>query len=119
MSNKQEVIEFLGRLAEGNIFRGSYRSGICLILHAEFPDNRCVDAIPAFFCSDWEEWSGDEDYPVPHPDGEADRGYYVSKDLWTGEYGASRKRFCLYLVEQLKLMSDEDFEKEFCEGATQ
>ena len=112
---KQEVIEFLEGLAEGSIPLVGY--GVCYNLYKEF----CYtfERLPEFFCSGWSEWSGDKTFPVPHPDYEAQYGFYSSREHWKGEYGASRKRFCLYLVEQLKLMSDEDFEKEFCKGATQ
>jgi len=111
---KQEVIEFLGGLADGST-KPAY-GGICYALWKEFRGD--IGQIPDFFCSGWEEWSGDIDFPVPYPEYGAEQGFYFSKGkYWESEYGASRKRFCLYLVEQLKLMSDEDFEKEFCEGA--
>ena len=58
---------------------------------------------------EWPEFSGEPDFPVPHPDGpDADDGwssaaeaaYMGTEDLWLGEYGAARWRLLDWLIER-------------------
>jgi len=105
---KQNTIEHLRGLAEGTVGVKCYQ-GICrnLFLCCKISSRFVVS-----YCSEWKEFSGNTEYPVPSPCG-AEQAYTDIYDLWEGEYGASRKRLCLYLAEVLEKMTDEEFE-EYC-----
>lgn len=72
-------------------------AGICGVL-SSIPGNAHVQALML----EWPEHSGVEDYPVPHPELEAQEAYERTWDVWEGEYGAARLRLCAWLVEQLQ-----------------
>lgn len=104
---KQSTIEHLRGLSDGSIeVGGLLHHGICFNL-------RISRGLNYYFvedhCSEWEEFSGLTDYPVPSPLG-AEEAYELTKNLWEGDYGASRKRLCLFLVDVLENMTDDEFE---------
>ena len=38
----------------------------------------------------WPDYSGDPEYPIPHPTLPARAAYITVEDLWSGEYGRKR-----------------------------
>ena len=106
---KQNTIEHLRGLADGTIEARCLRQGICFDLNVYW--SLSYDSVEDY-CSEWEEFSGDTEYPVPDPLG-ARKAYGNTPNLWEGEYGASRKRLCLFLSDVLEKMTDEEFE-EYC-----
>ena len=60
-----------------------------------------VDATLSKLMSEWEEYSGDPTCPVPHPTESPMKAFTDCGTLWEGEYGATRRRLCLYLAEKL------------------
>lgn len=60
-------------------------------------------ALLSHYWCDWAHYSGDENYPIDHPDEPA--GYaYNMLDLWdlTTEYGQRRMNLVKYIIEQLE-----------------
>lgn len=51
--------------------------------------------------SSWSHFTGDEYYPVPHPDG-SKAGYVDTWNKWTGEYGELRKDLLDHMINTLK-----------------
>lgn len=50
---------------------------------------------------EWPEFSGLIGYPVRHKAG-AVTGYEIDNDLWSGEYGAARRRLCGFLAQRIR-----------------
>ena len=51
----------------------------------------------------WPKYSGDESYPVPHPELDPTTAYMTSTtSLWTGEYGENRREYARYLAAEFK-----------------
>jgi len=110
--DKKDVAEFLGNkdkrslyhcskdlkllateTGKGNVLsEGDLMFGICNAI----PDSNIVCVLSLY----WLEFSGKIAYPVPHPTG-ARTGFDNSDNLWIGEYGAARKRLCLWLAETI------------------
>lgn len=62
------------------------------------------DLMPRFV--DWPEFSGDPEYPVPHPQHPGNVGYaqsaYLILPLWCGEYGSARIRLLNFMIRTLE-----------------
>ena len=52
------------------------------------------------YFSEWCEYSGSKTYPVPHQYEKPGLAFHML-DLWEGEYGAARRRFCVFLANEL------------------
>ena len=107
---KQNTIEHLRGLADGTITPISTEEGLCFELEE-------VQYVSSLFVKHsaylWDEFSGEKSFPVPHSKHLPVRAYFDTNDIWEGEYGASRKRLCLFLADVLEKMTDEEFE-EYC-----
>ena len=54
----------------------------------------------------WPEYSGDTQFPVPHPSLSAKEAYCQTRDMWAGEYGDTRRRFCAHVAAELRAALD-------------
>ena len=93
-----EVIEYLRKLGNGEIEPGSIKKGICFNLY------KCYLVVISVYVdwTTWSEFSGDKTYPVGHDPRDAYESFVEGLHLWEGEYGASRKRLCLWIADQLE-----------------
>ncbi|MCP4443625.1 MAG: hypothetical protein GY810_32375 [Aureispira sp.] len=50
------------------------------------------------------EYSGDKNYPIPHPSMDSYNAFYDIKDLWDieTEYGRTRREWCGYIADKLE-----------------
>lgn len=117
-TSKQAIINYLEGLSSGEVEPIQLKYGICYHLYSmfRFRSVRYVEFIPQYLCKEWPEWSGDTGHPIVHPDHSAREAFYLCEDLWSGEYGASRKRLCKFLAEELEKMPDDTFEHVFING---
>lgn len=117
-TSKQDIINYLEGLSSGEVEPIQLQDGICHHLNRmfQFQSVRYVDSIPKYFCKEWPECSGNTAFPIVHPDHSAREAFYLCEDLWSGEYGASRKRLCKFLAEELEKMPDDTFEHVFING---
>ena len=78
--------------------------GICYNIANEFGHDS-LNLIKEEFC-DWPEFSGDSHYPVPAPEHRLatpkDYFEFMGFDLWSGEYGAARRRLCGFLAQKIR-----------------
>jgi hypothetical protein len=73
-------------------------TGICDQVDDDF------EQLPSIFAL-WSEFSGNIDYPVPHPTLDPVDAFCEITNLWIGEYGEARKRlldFCIAELEKSK-----------------
>ena len=93
------------------------KSGICNnldeyeIKKESLPEAYSSDYLVDFF-SDWSEWSGCKTFPVPSMSEEhTSESVYLShmtKQMWTGEYGAARLRLLDYLIQCVEALGDNE-----------
>lgn len=86
------------RWASGEAPRDNTR-GVCLnllVLTRDFDLYKKMETIT----KEWPEYSGNAEYPVPHDTLPPEGAYSWSETLWTGNYGAARRRLCAWLAEQ-------------------
>lgn len=79
-----------------------YSSGICSSVRLH--DSRS-DEFFAFrnAVQSWPEFSGDDYYPVKHPCyDDPCEAYHKSMYLWTGEYGAARRRLLDHIINYME-----------------
>lgn len=57
----------------------------------------------AELASSWPGHSGDPKYPVPHAEMSPYDAYCDTRNLWEGEYGASRVRLLDHLIGRLRM----------------
>lgn len=78
--------------------------GICDNIANEFGYDS-LDLIKKKF-RDWPEFSGVFNYPVPAPKHAPftafDAFELMDLDLWSGEYGAARRRLCGFLAQEIR-----------------
>ena len=74
--------------------------GICdnLLIYTKEP---LSEQLVKHLAPKWEDYSGNSEFPVPHPTLPPHKGYILTKNLWDGEYGRSRKDLCLYMAAKL------------------
>lgn len=79
--------------------------GICHNLQSVFmlryPEVDWVTAV-CLSALDWPEHSKVFCYPVPAAGEPALAAYFADEDVWSGPYGESRKRLCIYLAEKFE-----------------
>lgn len=101
-----QVHELLSRIIKGDV--PDFSEGLCNNIYAYF-DNPLV--LSSFVClSDWEYFSGSNDYPVPYCYGDPKQGFSDNKDkLWdkSTKYGQMRYKLCEWLLEQCELFLQE------------
>lgn len=99
------VIDILESWAEDQIPPIDKFSGICINL-ALLPDLYMVgvEALVSEAATTWPEYSGDQFYPVPHPDLRPETAYTAQweAEKWSGEYGESRRRLCQHIADWIR-----------------
>ena len=74
--------------------------GVCLEIQNTFGQDYLKHAQRLF--RRWPEHSGIDAYPVKHPSNKDAKGaYFHEYNLWTGEYGAARRRLCGFLAQEI------------------
>jgi len=75
--------------------------GVCLEIRNTFGQDYLEHAQRLF--RNWPEHSGIDEYPVKHPSKKDAKGaYFREDDLWSGEYGAARRRLCGFLAQEIR-----------------
>ena len=103
----KKAIPLLRKLSVGEgIIEKSY--GLCYHLECVggwYPFGELIEGI----FEQWEEYSGDEDFPVPHKTLSCAAAFYrCSEKMYEGEYGEARKRLAGFTADKLK-----EIEKEY------
>lgn len=82
------------------------RFGLCYNLSrlvseaGEGPEHSWSAEFVSELAEGWPGHSGDDRYPVPHPDRDPYTAYYTG-DLWTGEYGERRIELTRWVRDRL------------------
>ena len=107
--SKNELImmsDFCISLSEGTVPYG--RIGLCGNFIVEF-EKRIDQVVPQELYVRWAEFSGDKVYPVPGPKRTSPMEFYYHcrryDILWSGEYGESRKRLCMFIANEIDKLS--------------
>lgn len=59
------------------------------------------------YYKEWPEYTGDELFPVPHPELECFDAYvHAEEGKWNGQYGDSRRRLLDFLIAELQKDSE-------------
>ena len=81
------------------------RRGICYnlgsVLMLRYSEVNWATAV-CHLALDWPEHSGVLWYPVPAVGKTAIAAYHAAGNQWSGPYGESRKRLCIYLAEEFE-----------------
>lgn len=81
------------------------KSGICINL-ALLPELPIGDweALVSEAAKTWPEYSGDQFYPVPHPNLLPEVAYTAKWEVekWSGGYGESRRRLCQHTADWIR-----------------
>ena len=106
MITKQDMLAALIEVRE-NPYRHQY-GGICSNVQTAlwFDDvsiQDIVDFLAPYFRR-WPKYSGERNYPVPHPDKNADVAYFVTEKRFdqSTEYGRNRWELLHFLIEELE-----------------
>ena len=99
----EKVIDLLESWADDQILPMNALYGICsnLLLH---DGTERWEGLVAIAAESWPEFSGDHNYPVPHPDLLPESAYTATWEVpkWTGEYGAARRRLCQHVADWIR-----------------
>lgn len=115
---KKKMSKHLNKLGTGEVEPRHLGAGICNEL-GHFTFENAPGCCSVFVVQDlsrsWSEFSGEEDFPITDPEYPDNpfKSYIYKANLWVGEYGASRKRLCLFLAEELKSVSVKEFKNMF------
>lgn len=74
--------------------------GICLEVKCAFGDKAKKYLQDKWHL--WPEYSGCKVLPVPHPRLNYADAYELEDNLWSGEYGAARRRLCGFLAQKIR-----------------
>ena len=96
------------RWAAGETPRDS-TTGICFNLLDLTQDFSLYKKI-RIIAKEWPEYSGNDEYPVPHDTLPPEEVYLRPENLWVGNYGAARCRLCAWLAEQPEIADLEAYE---------
>lgn len=103
------LVRFLRSLATPGKKPGAPGAGLCLNLFGYLLSRKvCIDekAFVRAAAESWPEYSGDPTFPVPHPSLSARYAYIRTRDMWAGEYGDTRRRFCAHVADELRAALD-------------
>lgn len=95
----ETLLDQLRRMAVGDVAQRCY--GICSNVSRAFePKVHQQEVMPLLRRAYrvWPKWSGDLDYPVPHPSLGCMGAYANTLDLWAGEYGETRMELVHFLI---------------------
>ena len=85
--------EVLRAVIAGDMSKFDEECGLCA--NTGLPDeflHECAES--------WPEFSGDRDFPVPHPELSPDDAYFT-QPLYCGEYGEARKRYAWHILSSM------------------
>ena len=105
---KDKRIQILRDLGTGVRKPAKTRRGACWALMSFFSYKRSYKTIEQL-APTWPEFSGNIEYPVPHPTLDPEKAYVVRKQLWRNDaYGNARRRLCLFLADELERLEKEN-----------
>ena len=106
-----QLVEHLHKLGKGEILPYYVEFGLCAELKyigSPFTEGSYIKSHISY----WEEYSGNRNFPVAHPDiAEPEKAYQEIGNLWQPnedstladrEYIASRLRLCLWLAKEIE-----------------
>ena len=99
----KKVVDLLESWADDKILPMNDLYGICSNLFLHDVTTRW-EGLVAVAAESWPEFSGDHNYPVPHPDLLPESAYTAKWEVpkWTGEYGAARRRLCQHIADWIR-----------------
>jgi len=99
MTHIKAVIEVADALADGSRAPMFSTCGLCANLSAVV-DTDCEHLV-LVVVQYWPEFSGDAEFPVPHPELSPRDGYHrgAYDGHWSGEYGATRRRLAKFIAD--------------------
>ena len=99
----EKVVDLLESWADGQVLPMNDRYGICYNLFLRDVTTRW-EGLVAVAAESWPEFSGDHNYPVPHPDLLPESAYTAEREVpkWAGEYGAARRRLCQHIADWIR-----------------
>jgi len=99
MTRLKAVIETADALADGSLAPWEPCCGLCTNL-STITEMDC-DNLVHTISQDWPEFSGDAEFPVPHPELPPYDGYRhgLYDGHWSGKYGATRRRLAKFIAD--------------------
>lgn len=102
------AIKLLQDRAEAGLLNERAKGGICSTLTEILETEMFMDSDELFvdvyqWFEDWPERSGNGNFPVSHATLNPAKAFYDAYDagtMWTGEYGAARKRLLAYIEKR-------------------
>lgn len=95
---KLEIIDILEDMLSYKYWFAKH--GICYYM--PYPRSYSVGYVCQFF-ADWDEFSGDNKYPIMHPLEDCPAvSYRCYTFKWLGKYGAARRRLVKHLIKCIK-----------------
>lgn len=109
----EELQKYLLFLAQGGKPEQEV-DGVCW--NVELNTGGILDQVVDF--ADWEHYSDNPEYPIPHPKLEAEQAFYLTQDLWSVDikggvkegdrgYIALRLEFCGWCADQVQDLIEE------------
>ena len=100
----EKVVDLLESWADAQILPMNDRYGICYNLFLRDVTTRW-EGLVAVAAESWPEFSGDHNYPVPHPGLLPESAYTTKWEVpkWAGEYGAARRRLCQHIANWIRV----------------
>jgi len=103
MNEREELINHLARLGEGDITPIHKTFGICFELEQRYGDGYKLEDEVLSLMMEWPKYSGNKDFPVPQTGIDPVDAFMGDDHLWRdNEYGDNRRELCLYLVDELQ-----------------
>lgn len=100
MDNYKEIATHCRKLGLGEVTPIYTVTGLCYELGTLFKMDRGKFRELA---RSYPNHSGNSHYPIPAPDGsDPEEVWRETENLWIGEYGEERKRFCLWLANEIE-----------------
>jgi len=101
MKDNQKVIRELRWLVDNQKYFVS--ASICIKLYI-LGISRDSYAKVIKLMQEWPRFSGNDEYPVPHPTLNPEEGYLTTRGIgmWSGEYGDNRRALCKWLADRLE-----------------
>ena len=99
----EKAVDLLESWADDQILPMNSFYGICYNLFLRDVTTRW-EGLVAVAAESWPEFSGDHNYPVPHPDLLPESAYTAKWEVpkWSGEYGAARRRLCQHIADWIR-----------------
>lgn len=102
--NKRKLIKHLKSLGGGEIQPHHTTRGLCAELW-HVGTNDILRYATRHLMTQWPKFSGDFNYPVPHPCMSPREAFNTMPHWRCDEYGNARRELCLWLAEYLTLSS--------------